>query len=102
MTAEYGLQIGNQTYYLNHEIVGVAGDHYTYGFTYVTSPIVFLGGVNATLFVRDPDNFMNTNHMQSTVQDPTPGLQEKLDVILAQPLQGQFVYIEVGSVEVVP
>ena len=54
------------------------------------------------LYVSDPDNYINTNHMQSEVEDITPGLQVKLDRIKAQPLQGQFIYLEVATATVVP
>jgi hypothetical protein len=100
-TAEYGLQIGSQTYYLNYQDVG-AGEHYTYGIQYSTPPIVIPGGASVTLFVRDPDNYVNTNHMQSMVTDPPPRLREQLKRILAQTLQGQFVYVEVKSALIRP
>jgi hypothetical protein len=102
MTAEYGLEVGSERYYFNHRDIG-AGDHYTYGFTYVTTiPITLTGGAAMALYVSDPDNFINTNHMESAVNDVTPGLQEKLDVILAQPLQGQFIYLEVATATAAP
>jgi hypothetical protein len=97
MTAEYGLEAGTERYYFNHRDIG-AGEHYTYGYTYVTTiPITITGGAALTLYVSDPDNFINTNHMESAVNDVTPGLQKKLDAILAQPLQGQFIYLEVAT-----
>lgn len=102
MTAEYGLEVGAARYYFNHRDIG-AGEHYTYGYTYVTTmPITITGGADLALYVSDPDNFMNTNHMDSSVSDVTPGLQEKLDVILAQPLQGQFIYLEVATAVAAP
>jgi hypothetical protein len=95
-TAEYGLTVGNQSYHLNHFVIG-AGDHYTYGVSYETEPIMIPGGAAMVLYVRDPDNFINTNHMQSEADNPSPGLETKLAVIKSQPLQAQFVYIEIGS-----
>lgn len=100
-TAEYGLEIAGQTYFLNYQEIG-AGEHYTYGIQYSTPPIVIPGGASVTLFVRDPDNYVNTNHMQSMVTDPPPRLREQLKRILAQTIQGQFVYVEVKSVLVRP
>ena len=98
MNAEYGLRAGDPTYWLNHMEL-TPGDHYTYGIQYTTPAIAIPGASTLTLFVRDPDDFMNTNHMDSQVEDPTPALQARLDVIRAQPLQGQFVYIEVVRVQ---
>jgi hypothetical protein len=95
-TAEYGLEIAGQTYYLNYMEIG-AGEHYTYGIQYETPPIAIPGGATINLFVRDPDNYVNTNHMQSEVTDPPPRLREQLRRILAQTVQGQFVYVEVKS-----
>jgi hypothetical protein len=96
MTAEYGLEIAGQTYFLNYQDVG-AGEHYTYGIQYTSPPITIPGGAAITLFVRDPDDFVNTNHMQSEVTDPPPRLREQLMRILSQTVQGQFVYVEVQS-----
>lgn len=100
-TASWGLEIGAQTYHLNHFEIG-AGDHYTYGIAYVTPPIPIDAGAAIKLFVRDPDNFVNTNHMQSEAANPPPGLQEKLVAIKAAPPEGQYVYIEARSAEIVP
>jgi len=96
MTAEYGLEIGGKTYYLNYQVVG-AGEHYTYGIQYETPAITIPGGATITLFVRDPDNFVNTNHMQSMVTDPPPRLRQHLRRIMTERVQGQFVYVEVKS-----
>jgi hypothetical protein len=96
MTAEYGLEIGSQTYYLNYQDVG-AGEHYTYGIQYQSPAILIPGGATITLFVRDPDNYVNTNHMQSEVTDPPPRLREQLRRIMTERVQGQFVYVEVKS-----
>jgi hypothetical protein len=96
MTAEYGLQIGSQTYFLNYREVG-AGEHYTYGIQYQTPPISIPGGATVTLFVRDPDDLVNTNHMQSMVTDPPPRLREQLRRIDMEMPQSQFVYVEVVS-----
>jgi len=96
MTAEYGLEIGAQTCFLNYQDVG-AGEHYTYGITYYTPPIDIPGGATVTLFVRDPDNFVNTNHMQSMVTGPPPRLREQIRRIDMEMPQSQFVYIEVVS-----
>ena len=104
MTAEYALEVQGAApakYHFNHMDIG-AGDHYTYGFTYVTPAIILPGAASLVLYVSDPDNYINTNHMQSEVEDVTPGLQEKLDVIKAQPLQGQFIYLEVATAVAVP
>jgi hypothetical protein len=96
MTAEYGLEIGGQTYFLNYQDIG-AGEHYTYGIQYQSPAITIPGRSTITLFVRDPDNFVNTNHMQSEVADPPPKLREQLRRIMAETVQGQFVYVEVKS-----
>jgi hypothetical protein len=45
---------------------------------------------------------MNTNHMDTMVEDPSPALQERLAIIRAQPLMGQFLYIEVVSATALP
>jgi hypothetical protein len=96
MTAQYGLEIGTVTYHLNQMGVG-AGDHYTYGLTYTTPAITITGGARIVLFVRDPDNFVNTNHMDSAVEEPPPALQERVAVIDATVPRHQFVYLEVKS-----
>lgn len=96
MTAEYGLEIAGQTYYLNYQLVG-SGEHYTYGIQYQTPAITIPGGATITLFVRDPDNYVNTNHMQSMVENPPPRLREQLRRIMTERVQGQFVYVEVKS-----
>jgi hypothetical protein len=96
MTAEYGLEIGAETYYLNYQDVG-AGEHYTYGIQYESPAIIIPGGATVTLFVRDPDNFVNTNHMQSMVTDPPPRLRAELRRIMTEKVQGQFIYVEVKS-----
>jgi hypothetical protein len=96
MTAEYGLEIGAQTYYLNYRDVG-AGEHYTYGIQYESPAISIVGGSTITLFVRDPDNYVNTNHMQSEVTEAPPRLREQLRRIMTEKVQGQFVYVEVKS-----
>jgi hypothetical protein len=96
MTAEYGLEIDGQTYFLNYREIG-AGEHYTYGIQYQTPPISIPGGATVKLFVRDPDNFVNTNHMQSMVTDPPPRLREQLRRIDGEMPQSQFVYVEVQS-----
>jgi len=96
MTAEYGLEIAGQTYYLNYQDVG-AGEHYTYGIQYLSPAIPIPGRAAVTLFVRDPDNYVNTNHMQSMVTDPPPRLREQLRRIMTERVQAQFVYVEVKS-----
>jgi hypothetical protein len=96
MTAQYGLEIGPQTYHLNQMGIG-AGDHYTYGLTYTTPAITIPGGARIVLFVRDPDNFVNTNHMDSAVEDAPPALQTRVAVIDATVPRHQFVYLEVKS-----
>jgi hypothetical protein len=96
MTAEYGLEIAGQTYFLNYREIG-AGEHYTYGIQYETPPLLIPGGTTVKLFVRDPDNFVNTNHMQSMVTDPPPRLREQLRRIDMEMPQSQFVYVEVKS-----
>ena len=95
-TAEYGLIVGPRTYYLNY-FEQDAGEHYTYGVSYETDAITIPGGAVLGLFVHDPDDFMNTNHMDSKPDHPSPGLQAHLAQIHSQPLQGQFVYLEVAS-----
>ena len=95
MTAEYGLRTTTQSYWLNHMELS-PGDHYTYGIQYRAprrSPST--GGSTVTLFVHDPDDFMNTNHMDSLPEEAPPALQARLDVIRGQRLMGQFVYVEV-------
>jgi hypothetical protein len=94
--AEYGLVVGAQTYYLNH-FEQDAGEHYTYGVSYQTVAIPIPGGTVLGLFVHDPDDFINTNHMDSTAAYPSPGLLSHLTSIKSQPLQGQYVYLEVAS-----
>jgi hypothetical protein len=96
MTAEYGLQIAGQTYFLNYREIG-AGEHYTYGIQYETPPITIPGATTVKLFVHDPDNLVNTNHMQSMVTDPPPRLREQLRRIDMEMPQSQFVYVEVKS-----
>jgi hypothetical protein len=93
LPAEYGLVVGSQTYVLNYFEFG-AGEHYTYGMEYVTDPITIPGGSDLTLFVRSPDDMMNTNHMESGVMHPPASLARRLAAIESQPLQGQFIYIE--------
>jgi len=101
MTAVYGLTVGDQTYWFNHFEIG-AGDHYTYGVTYETPPITIPGASTLTLFVHSPDDIINTNHMQNEVMDPTPALQDRLDAIHGEKLQGQFLYVEVTSAKLAP
>jgi hypothetical protein len=101
MTAEYGLRVGNQTYYLNHFEMG-AGDHYTYGMTYQTPAITIPGATPLVLYVHSPDQIVNTNHMQNEVMDPTPALADRLAKIQGEKVQGQFVYIEVQSAKLAP
>jgi hypothetical protein len=98
MTAEYGLRTTTQSYWLNHMQLS-PGDHYTYGIQYTAPPITLVGGSTVTLFVNDPDDFMNTNHMDSLPEEAPPALQARLDVIRNQRLMGQFVYIEVVRVQ---
>jgi hypothetical protein len=103
-TAEYGLRVGKQTYFLNHQDTS-AGEHYTFGYTYVTPPMEIPGGATLTLYVsnpQEPDDLINTNHMQSEAENPPPRLQQKLQVIHSAPLEGQYVYIEVQSTKLVP
>jgi hypothetical protein len=95
-TAEYGLSFAGQTYYLNYQEIG-AGEHYTYGIQYETPPIPIPGGATITLFARDPNDYINTNHMDSKVTDPPPRLREQLFRIMMEPVQAQFVYVEVKS-----
>ena len=98
-TALWGLTVAAaRTYHLNHFEIG-AGDHYTYTVEYETPPLVIPGGASLVLFVRDPDNFVNTNHMDNAPMYPPPGLQRHLDRMKMQTLQTQFVYLEVGKVE---
>jgi hypothetical protein len=100
-TAEYGLVVGALTYYLNHyEQDG--GEHYTYGVSYQTVAIPIPGGTVVGLYVHDPDDFMNTNHMESKAANPSPGLLTHLAAITSQTLQGQYVYLEVASVTPAP
>jgi hypothetical protein len=100
-TAEYGLVVGKQTYYLNYyEQDG--GEHYTYGVSYQTVSIPIPGGAVIGLYVHDPDDFMNTNHMDSNAANPSPGLLTHLEAIKSQPLQGQYVYLEIASATLAP
>jgi hypothetical protein len=96
MTAEYGLDVAGQTYFLNYQDVG-AGEHYTYRIQYQSPAIPIPGGATLTLFVRDPDNLVNTNPMQNEVAGPPPRLREQLLRIMSEPVQGQFIYVEVKS-----
>jgi hypothetical protein len=98
MNAEYGLRTTTQSYWLNHMEVS-PGDHYTYGIEYRTPAISIAGGSTVTLFVHDPDDFMNTNHMDSLPPGAPPALQARLDVIRGQRLMGQFIYVEVEQVQ---
>ena len=95
-TADYGLEVGAQSYHFNYRDLG-AGEHYTYGIQYDTPPIPIPGGATLTLYVRSPDDLINTNHMDSTVTDPPPRLQDELARIMMEPVQGQFIYLEVKS-----
>jgi hypothetical protein len=95
-TAEYGLSFGDKTYYLNYQVIG-AGEHYTYGIQYDSPAIAIPGGAVITLFGRDPNDYINTNHMDSKVTDPPPRLREQLRRIMMEPVQAQFVYVEVKS-----
>jgi hypothetical protein len=95
-TAEYGLEIAGQTYHLNYQDIG-AGEHYTYGIQYESPPIQIPGGATVILYARDPNNYINTNHMDSKVTDAPPRLREQLFRIMMEPVQAQFVYVEVKS-----
>jgi hypothetical protein len=95
-TAEYGLEFAGKTYYLNYQDIG-AGEHYTYGIQYESPPIPIPGAATITLFGRDPNDYINTNHMDSKVTDPPPRLREQLRRIMMEPVQAQFVYVEVKS-----
>lgn len=99
-TAEYGLRVGATTYFLNHMDM-CSGEHYTYGYQYTTPPLRLPGGSTVVLFVRNPTgpdgDLVNTNHMDSKVENPPPRLQAKLDAIHMRPPEGQFVYLEVKS-----
>jgi len=97
MTAEYTLELGTQKYRLNHMVIG-AGDHYTYPIAYQTPPITIPGGVSLVLSVRDPDNYVNTNHMDNVPADPPPALQVQLQRIDSGMPRWQYVYLEVKSV----
>jgi hypothetical protein len=100
-TAEYGLRVGDKTYFLNH-MDADSGEHYTYGYQYVTPAITIPGGATVVLFVHNPqtpDDLINTNHMVSVADNPPPRLQQKLAVIHSRPLEGQYVYLEVQSVK---
>lgn len=100
-TAEYGLEIAGQNYFLNYQDIG-AGEHYTYGIQYESPPIPIPGGATITLFARDPNNYINTNHMDSKVTDPPPRLREQLLRIMMEPVQAQFIYVEVASATLKP
>ncbi len=101
MTAEWGLSDDTTTYFLNY-FPTCAGEHYTYGIHYESQLLTLTGGSTLTLFVRDPDDFINTNHMDSQAPDPPPGLIPMLTKIRAMPLMGQFVYVEVVSAQELP
>ena len=38
-------------------------------------PVTIPGRASLVLYVSDPDNYINTNHMQSMVEDPPPRLR---------------------------
>jgi hypothetical protein len=98
-TAEYGLSFAGKTYFLNYQEIG-AGEHYTYGIQYESPPIAIPGGTTIALFARDPNDYINTNHMDSKVTDPPPRLREQLFRIMMEPVQAQFVYVEVKTASV--
>jgi hypothetical protein len=72
--------------------------HYTYPIAYQTPPITILGGDSLVLSVRDPDNYVNTNHMDNVPADPPPALQVQLQRIDSGMPRWQYVYLEVKSV----
>jgi hypothetical protein len=100
--AEYGLVVGGTTYHLNYFERGVAGEHYTYPIEYVTPPIAIAGGSTVELSVQSPDDMINTNHMDTAVMHPPPGLRDQLDAIRSHVPEGQYVYLATASVTVMP
>jgi len=102
--ATYGLTAGETTYYLNNFDRGKGtGSHYTYTIDYATPAIPIRGGSLLTLFCRDDDNIFTNNHMDTGPKDPPAGLIPKLAVMPREvDLIGQFVYIEVASIEASP
>jgi hypothetical protein len=98
MTAEYTLDVAGAKYHLNH-FDNNPGEHYTYPVEYTAPSIVIPGAADIVLSVSDPDNLVNTNHMEIAVANPPPALREKLEKMQDSRLRWQYVYIEVGSVQ---
>ncbi len=96
-TAEYTLDIAGAKYHLNH-FDNNPGEHYTYPIEYTAPAIVVPGGADVVLSVRDPDNLVNTNHMEIAVAAPPPALRQKLEKMQDNVLRWQYVYLEVASV----
>jgi hypothetical protein len=97
-TAEYILEVGGQRYHLNHFENG-AGEHYTYAIEYTAPAIPIPGASTVRLSVDSPDNLVNTNHMEIKVAAPPPALRQKLEKMQDDPLDWQYVYLEVARIE---
>ena len=95
-TAEYTLEVAGQRYQLNH-FDNNAGEHYTYAMEYTTPPIPIPGATTLRLSVDSPDDLVNTNHMETAVAAPPPALRQKLEKMQDDPLDWQYVYLEVAS-----
>jgi hypothetical protein len=96
-TAEYTLEIAGDRYHLNH-FDNNPGEHYTYAIEYTAPAIPIPGAAEILLSVRDPDNYVNTNHMEIAVSNPPPALRQKLEKMQDAPLRWQYVYLEVASI----
>jgi hypothetical protein len=97
MTAEYTLEIAGERYHLNH-FENNPGEHYTYPIEYTAPAIPIPGAANLVLSVSDPDNLVNTNHMEIAVANPPPALRHKLEKMQDNVLRWQYVYLEVASI----
>jgi hypothetical protein len=97
-TAEYTLEVAGTRYHLNH-FDNNAGDHYTFAVEYTAPTIPIPGASTLVLSVRDPDNYVNTNHMETAVAAPPPALRQKLEPMQDLRPRWQYIYMEVASVK---
>ena len=96
-TANYGpcgLEIGNQTYFLNRHMQ--PGGDSTRKFEYTTPAIKIPGGAMVTMFCRDTNNHltMNSERGRHVIMNPPPELAAKIGM---QPVEGHFIYLKVMS-----